>query len=416
MPDALDGRNHTGRRVLYCVLALYAITVVGVTVQHGVLSQENNFRIFRAAFAHLRAGRDLYAPYPAEHADLFKYGPTTALLLAPFAVPPFAVGLLLWNAVNAGALCAGFARLLSPSRAALALALTYPEAIGSLQNSQSNALMAGLVVLAFAAYEIERPWRAAASLSLATHIKLFGAAGASVALMHPRRGRAVAAAVTLSLVLAALPLLVTDPHTLIAQYRSWGALLAADSRTAIPGRVAWGPDGGVMQTLRIWTHGTWPNAPVELAGTAMLLLPLLGGPSVCRDRQFRLRFLASLLLYMVLFNHKAESPTFVIAMAGVAIWYVSGSASVARTALVALAFLVVSLMSGDLTPRWFHQQIYVRYGLKTLPCLAVWLAVQADLWTAVCRRPHDGREAKGETTERSPATEVVIPTEGSVSC
>ena len=319
MPEAFERQDRTGRRALFWMLALYAVTVIGVTVQHGVVGQENNFKIFRAAFGHLIAAQNLYGSYPAEHADLFKYSPTTALLLAPFAVPPFAIGLLLWNGLNAGVLCAGVTRLLSPQRAALALAVVYPEAIGSLQNSQSNALIAGLVVLAFVAYEAEQPWRAAGALALGVHIKLFAAAGLSIAILHRRRARALAAAVTLLAALAVLPILVTDPHHLVAQYRSWGALLATDSRTAVPGRVAWGPDGGVMQTLRIWTGGPWPNGPLEVLGTVLLLLPLAGGPSVWRDRQFRLRFLASLLLYMVLFNHKAESPTFVIAMTGVAI-------------------------------------------------------------------------------------------------
>jgi hypothetical protein len=385
MPEAFERQDRTGRRALFWMLVLYAVTVIGVTVQHGAVAQENNFKIFRAAFGHLIAGRDLYASYPAEHADLYKYSPTTALLLAPFAIPPFAIGLLLWNGLNAGVLCAGVTRLLSPARAALALALVYPEAIGSLQNSQSNVLIAGLVVLAFVAYEAEHPWRAAGALALGVHIKLFAAAGLSIAVMHRRRLWAAAAALTLLAALAVLPILVTDPHHLVAQYRSWGALLAADSRTAMPGRVAWGPDGGVMQTLRIWTGAAWPNGPVEVLGTVLLLLPLAGGPPAWRDRPFRLRFLASLLLYMVLFNHKAESPTFVIAMTGVAIWYVAGPATIGRSALMALAFVVVSLLSGDLTPRAFHREIYVRYGLKTLPCLAVWLIIQVELWIAVWR-------------------------------
>src|SRR4051794_1450832 len=53
----------------------------------------NNFLISRAAFEHLRAARDLYAAYPAEHADLFKYTPTFALLFAPFARLPFGLAL-----------------------------------------------------------------------------------------------------------------------------------------------------------------------------------------------------------------------------------------------------------------------------------------------------------------------------------
>ena len=41
------------------------------------------------------------------------------------------------------------------------------------------------------------------------------------------------------------------------------------------------------------------------------------------DADFRLRFLCSLLVFLVIFNHRSESPSFVIAMAGIAIWFVS---------------------------------------------------------------------------------------------
>src|SRR5262249_18018655 len=54
--------------------AIY-IVIVLVATQICVGRRCNNFLIFRAAFDHLVAGRDLYAAYPGEHADLFKYSP-----------------------------------------------------------------------------------------------------------------------------------------------------------------------------------------------------------------------------------------------------------------------------------------------------------------------------------------------------
>ena len=54
-----------------------------------------NFEIFRTASRHLVSGQDLYAEYPAEHTDRFKYSPTFALLFAPFAWLPWPLALLL---------------------------------------------------------------------------------------------------------------------------------------------------------------------------------------------------------------------------------------------------------------------------------------------------------------------------------
>ena len=56
-----------------------------------------NFEIFRTASRHLVSGQDLYAEYPAEHTDRFKYSPTFALLVPPFAWLPGPLALLGWN-------------------------------------------------------------------------------------------------------------------------------------------------------------------------------------------------------------------------------------------------------------------------------------------------------------------------------
>src|SRR5678816_1138716 len=89
-PDTrLPGSAERRRPLDWLVVLLWSGAIVAATVQHGIASQNNNFRIFRAASRHLLAGADLYAAYPAEHFDFYKYSPTFALLFAPFAYVPF---------------------------------------------------------------------------------------------------------------------------------------------------------------------------------------------------------------------------------------------------------------------------------------------------------------------------------------
>src|SRR5215210_848296 len=121
---------------------LWIGAIVAATLQQGVARQNNNFQIFRAASRHLIAGSDLYAAYPSEHFDFYKYSPTFALLFAPFAYVPFPLAMLLWNALNAGALYVAL-RLVLPRRAArIARVILFLDMLGSLQNAQSNALVA----------------------------------------------------------------------------------------------------------------------------------------------------------------------------------------------------------------------------------------------------------------------------------
>jgi hypothetical protein len=88
---------------------------------------------------------------------------------------------------------------------------------------------------------------------------------------------------------------------------------------------------------------------------------------------------------VVIFNHKAESPTFVIAMCGVAIWYVTSGRSRWETALLVVTFILVSLSPTDIFPRLWREQIVQPFVLKSVPCIAVWV-----LLTIRMLRPKSG--------------------------
>jgi hypothetical protein len=369
---------------------LYVATAIVVGVQHGVLIHENTFAIFRASFPHLLHGRDLYAAYPDEYRDLYKYSPTFALLFAPFAVLPFALGLILWNALNAGLLALAIGRLLPPGRAAIALGIAYLETVGALQYSQSNALIAALMILALIALEEERPTRAGGLLAVGASVKIFPLTALLAAVPRRRLVRTGLACVAVMAVLAVLPLLVTDWRTLLDQYRSWRAITALETLVH-----AVGLNGGLMQAVRVWGGVSWPNWPIQLAGTALFVLPVVLGRACWDDAEFRLGMLCSILLYVVLFNHRAEAPSYVIAMAGVGIWYASRPRTPVRTALVVFAVLVVSLASTGLVPHAIRRGVVERYAFKTAPILVIWLAMQWELVRSVTAAWSGGRHPSG---------------------
>ena len=101
---------------------------------------------------------------------------------------------------------------------------------------------------------------------------------------------------------------------------SWRAVESVDA-LSVGGGGGGGLYGGVMQQLRLIFGVSWPNWPVQLAGTVLLMLPLAKWRN-WQFAEFRMRFLCALLVYMVIFNHQSESPSFVIAVTGIAIWFV----------------------------------------------------------------------------------------------
>jgi hypothetical protein len=361
-------------------LAFYLVSAACVAVQRTVFATENNFLIFRAAAAHLEHGRDLYAAYPAEHADHFKYSPTFALLFAPFALLPVVAGYVLWAVACASAIFKGVASALPPGPAVVALALSWLAVVGDLQRAQSNALCAGLMILAFACFERGAAWRAAIAIGTATFVKLFPIVAVALALFSPRKIRTIAIVAAMLLAGAALPLLVTAPSTLIMQYRSWAAILASD---ATP-HAHYGTGGadvyaGIMGLFNRWWGVTWPDWPVQLAGGLLLVAPLAVRRVASAGAPVRLRFLASMLVFCVLFNHRAESPSYSIAMIGAALWFAASERTWWRIALVAGALVVVDLMSTDLMPRAWYSEWYVPNLVKTIPLIPLWAVMQLEL-------------------------------------
>ena len=359
------------------LLVLYVVTVLAIVIYQGAFAIDNNFAVFRASFRHLVAGRDLYADYPLEYADEFKYSPTFALLFAPFSLLPVLLSLLLWSLLNVLSLFYAVRKLVPGRDGAIVLALIYLEVVRATQRAQANTLIAALMILAYLAFDRRRHVAAVAAIASGTFIKIFPIAALALAVFQARRGRVALSFAAAIVVGALLPLLVTSPSGLVAQYASWYAIEARDALANAGGSGA-GLYGGVMYQLRLWLGVNWPNWPVQLVGVIAQLAPL-ARRQCWGDTDFRLRYLCSLLVFVVIFNHQSESPSFVIAVTGVAVWFVTSARRPFDVALIALTLLVVSVSSTELVPHSLQRDIFVRYRLKTVPCMLVWLVMQAEL-------------------------------------
>ncbi|MEQ1694176.1 MAG: hypothetical protein ABMA00_23015, partial [Gemmatimonas sp.] len=173
-------------------------------------------------------------------------------------------------------------------------------------------------------------------------------------------------------VLLALPLLVTSPDILLQQYRSW---LAIGVRDHLYVKQAW--IGGIVETFR---DEAIPHAPIQAVGIGWILFLSWHAARVWDDALVRRLFLASLLGFATLFNHKGESPTYVIAFAGLGIWWSVLPRARWRDAVLLIAFVIGSLGGADTVPRAWRSAYHQGWQLKALVTLIAWLAMQRDLW------------------------------------
>ena len=368
----------------YIILGLYLALAIFASTQSLLLGPKeynpsaiypthyNNYTIFKQSHFHLVNNQDLYVEYPAEHWDLFKYTPTFALLFGAFAYFPDTIGLTLWNLLNAIVLVLSIYSLprLNRIQQSLMLLACAIELTTSMQNEQSNALIAGLLIFSFTLCEKGKFIWAAGCIILATFIKPFAIVGLALLLFYPRKVRHIDNGILWSLVLLLLPLIIVTPGQLILLYKGWLHVLAEDQSSKLGLSVAgW---------LNSWFQFVPDKKLLLGAGAVLFMLPYMRF-KMYTNYQFKLWAVAAMLIWVVIFNHMAESPTFIIAIAGASIWFFSKSASVLDFILFILVFISVSISPTDIIPHDIRDNYVRPYVLKVVPCILLWLRIIVDM-------------------------------------
>jgi hypothetical protein len=334
-------------------------------------TEYNNYIIFKNSFFHLIGGKDLYIWHLDEQWDLYKYSPTFALAMGSLAYLPDVVGLIIWNLVNTLVLYAAIRMLpLSDKKISLLLWFIALELLTTLQSSQSNALLGGLLIGAFALLERRKTAMATLLLVAATFIKVYGAIGFALFLFYPDKVKFILWSAFWTVLFFFIPLVVLSPQELMAQYQSWARMMGEDQSVSF--------GFSIMGWLHSWFGlGGAKNIVIGL-GILMFFIPLV------RYRQYdnllyRMLFLAFMLVWVIIFNHKAESSTFIIAVAGIAIWYFAHEPANWRKVMLWVVFIFTCLSPTDLFPPAVRNSFFVPYVIKVVPCIMVWCIVFAEL-------------------------------------
>ena len=185
------------------------------------------------------SGLDLYEPHrPDTVQGGYRYSPTFAILVSPFAVFPDSLGGILWRLVSSGALLCSLAWLartvlpwsFSRDQFALLMLFCLPLTVQSLSNGQANIIVIAAMLASVAAVREQR-WNVSCILmTLAFICKVYPLAlGMLLIMLYPRQLFArMTCAIALSL---ALPFLMQETNYVVDQNDKWFTLLRADDRT-----------------------------------------------------------------------------------------------------------------------------------------------------------------------------------------
>lgn len=366
---------------------LILVISVGIAMQNvlmgenhfwgGVYTFYNNYVIFKTSFFNLVHGQNLYDYHLEKHADLYKYSPTFALFMGLFYYLPDWLGLSIWNLLNASVLLYSITTLggFTSKKKFYLLLFVIIELVLSLQNCQSNALLAGLAILAFTSLEKGNQGTAAFYICCGIFIKIFMLAFCLLALFYPNKLRFIVFLWVWVVVFFFLPVIITGGSHLIQLYQNWFHLINNDRSNTVALYKA-GDTYSIYRIIDILKLSPTSKTFLLLGGTVLLLSPLTLVKKY-RSQRFRLTFFCLLLVWIVIFNHKAESPSYVISLAGIGIWCLSREKSRSVIVLLFATLLFTSLFFTDLTPHLFKDILDKALVKIAMSCLLFFVILVA---------------------------------------
>jgi len=367
-------------KYIFGIYFLVAI-ISAVTKYAGGPAKYNNYLIFKNVFYNTLAQKNIYLLYPEVHFDSNHYGVFFSILIAPFAVLPDWLGMPFWNAANAAVFVyAAYKLPFSSAKKALFGWLCLQEFITAAVSLQFNVALTGLLMLSAIFIWERRETKSAVHILVGFFVKIYGIAGLSAFFFVRNKKKFILAMVGGGILFLLLPMLLSGFSFGLQSYADWfQSLSEKNMANQILGNRQ---DFSLMGIVRrVSGNAEISNFVFLIPGLILFTLPYLR-TSQYKFLPFQMMILASTLLFVVLFSSGSESPTYIIAVAGVMIWYLMQKQyTVWDHVLLVFVIILTCFSFSDLFPRFVKEEYIMKYSLKALPCCVVWFRIIYELLT-----------------------------------
>lgn len=341
----------------------------------------NNYLIFKNVFFNTIYQKNLFIHYPNLYFDLNHYGIFFSALIAPFAMMPDWLGISLWNLANTFIFVYAIYKLpFSDSKKAIFALLCLQEYITAALSLQFNVALTGLLLLS-ATYIYERKdVKSVTAILIGIFVKIYGIVGLSQFFFIKNKIKFILSGLAIAVVFFVLPMAYSSPQFVIQSYADWfHSIVEKNSENQVLGNMQ---DISLMGFFRrILGDASISNLVFLAVG-----LPLFAAPYIrikqYKNYAFQLMILSSTLLFLVLFSSSSESPTYIIAVTGVMLWFFLQKERTPFTiGLLIFVIIFTCFSSSDLFPKSVKNDYIIKYSLKAVPCIVVWLRVVYELLT-----------------------------------
>lgn len=359
-------------------------TLLGLWLLIGIVSalcklhSHNNFVIFRNVFWHTIDKLPLYNYYPNEYSDHNLYGPFFSFIIAPFALMPEWLGLILWcTALSMFLYWAIRKSTLNNYQQIFIFWFCAHELLTALFMQQFNVAIVAIIILSFGLVEKEKDEWATFFIVIGTLVKLYGIVGLAFFPFSKHKQRYIISLVLWFAVLICMPAIFSGFDFQIEQYKEWLECLMdknAENADSIAQNIS------LLGIVHRVGHFSFNDLIIIIPGLLIFATPYL-----CFNRYknaaFRQTILASTLMFVCLFSTGTESSGYIIALTGTAIWYTAAPWERTKwdVALMVFAFILTSLSPSDLFPAYIRKEYVQPYALKALPVALIWFKLSYEL-------------------------------------
>ena len=363
------------------ILIIYVLISIVIGIQHylGGPGKYNNYIIFRQSLFHLLDKTNLHIGYPNEYFDLFLYHPTFCLLFSPFSFLPVSVGLILWLITCSLIVFYAIRSLpLEYNQKVFFWWFIFIELVTSLHNQQTNPVIGALGLLTFSFLEKGKIKWAALFPILAFCIKGYGLIFAALFLFYPKKGQYILYSVLWLVILGFLPLPFAGTEHFTQLYKDWYTCLVEDHKVNF--------GFSIMGLIKVWRPAFTDQDVSKVQYIGLLLFAVTWVWTLLKQNfksgNSRFLLLSYCSLWVIMFNHAAESSTYVIAIQGVVIWYLVSRQELYPWAkiLIFVVFFFSILAPTDVYPPSWRRDFIVPNLIKVIPCFLVWCVLQVQLF------------------------------------
>lgn len=341
----------------------------------------NNYLIFKNVFWHTWEQKNLYLEYPELYFDSNHYGIFFSILIAPFALMPDWLGISLWNLSNTSLLVFAFSKLpFSPYKKAWLAWFCLQEYITAAVSVQFNVGLTALLLLSAVYIYEKKETKSALAILIGFFVKIYGIVGISGFFFVKNKVKFVVSMLVGFFLFLVLPMLLSSYDFGLQAYKDWYQSLTEKnlSNQVLGNRQDFSLMGIVRRVLG---DADISNFVFVIPGLIVYGLPYLRF-SQYRNLPFQMMILASTLLFVVLFSSGSESPTYIIAVSGVMIWFlIQKNKILLDIALLIFVMVLTCFGFSDLFPKYIKEEYILKYSLKALPCCLVWFKIIYELMT-----------------------------------